>query len=317
MNRPEGWADRPGDGAGLNPLGLAGPARGTGGSTPFAGKVGTATAMRPGASAPGAGIGGSAGSYGGIGIPVAGMPGSSGGAGAGLGPAIITSTGGGGVGIGWHAQPGQPGGAGDGPGGMMPSGPRRPGLPGSTTDGPPGTAIGLRPGGAPNVAGSPFNGGGVPGTPGMPFAGGDGPPDGVPTAGASGGIPHGLPGAGDRPGAGGEPGTGIGGVGPRVGKPSYGAAALSGPTPSYPRVARTENVTGTVILEVFLNPKGDVVRVDFLQRSPADILDNEARRTVMKWQYRRAMVDGQFVAGSVKFSITYSADSEPIIKELP
>ena len=312
-SRPEGWGDSPAAGNGINPIGIAGPGRGRGGSTsPYSGISGTAVSLRPGSSPSSTGIGGSAGSYGGIGRPVLGMPSSTGGILAGMGATIITSAGT--SGDGWHNQPGAPGGAGIGSGGMMSTGPTRPGMPGSTIAGSAGTAIGLRPGGISSRGDMPINYGGAPGIPGMPLIGA-GAPGGIPTAIAGGGSPNPTSGVADQPINSGIR-SGTGNDGPQTGKPSYAAAAVSGPAPSYPRVARTENVTGTVVLEVFIDAAGNVVRVVILQRSPSDILDNEAKRKLSQWQYRPAMKEGKMTAGSVKRSVSFTADAEPVVKEI-
>lgn len=313
-SRPKGWGDSPAAGQGINPIGVEGPERGgrSGSSSPFNGISGTAVALRPGSSPsmPGA-AGGSAGSYGGIGQPTIGMPTSSGGLLAGMGATIITSSSS--AGNGWHNQPGTPGGAGIGIGGMMPSGPTRPGMPGSTISGSTGNAIGPRPGGMPTSGDLPINYGGITGIPGIPVIGGGSA--GIPVAVTAGGSTKPAPGA-DQPGNTGNNGDGVDVNGPRSDKPSYAAAAVSGPLPSYPRVARTENVTGTVLLEVFIDAAGNVIRVAILQRSPSDILDNEAKKKLSQWQYRPAMKDGKVTTGSVMFSVTYSADSEPVTKEI-
>jgi len=141
---------------------------------------------------------------------------------------------------------------------------------------------------------------------GYPFAGAIAPA-GLPDTGAPGGAPRGITGNTDHPGAGGGPGSNLAGQGPRLGRPSYAAAAISGPLPAYPHIAITERLHGTVKMKVYLNKHAEVVNVEFLPngRSISDILDNAAKNAVKKWHYRALMQHGLPLAGTVNMEAIF------------
>jgi TonB family protein len=340
VERPGALADKPaGDSSPLFGSGgaPAGPGVGTGrGSSTVIGTAGSTRGIRPGA---GSGSRGGSGTSGGApgGPPRVGGGGGSvpGGMGGAL-PGLMTGGSGGNAGIGnWADRPGGGGGigpagpaavgtGGPGPGGSGGSGGNGgtgyggSGLPGAT-----GTANGLRPG----VGGNGGRGGGHSAT-----------GTGSPLPGPGGGYGHGIGGSGtervvgdlpagsgtgtgsgpgnwaDRPGGGG--GIGLGGSDPAVGSPNYRAAAIGGPSPNYPSLAAKEGLHGTVILAVTIGSDGSVSRISILQRSQADVLDNEALRTAKQWKFHSGMSNGKVVGGTVKLQVTFDKGKAPAIREI-
>ena len=114
----------------------------------------------------------------------------------------------------------------------------------------------------------------------------DGSPEGLP-----GGIPAGV--VGGTPG--GIPGGVVGGTGdelPRFPKPDVGPAPIRMPQPSYTRQAIRDNVTGTVVLRVVIDERGEVRVLKILRSIPE--LDEEAIRVVeSSWRFHPATKNGR------------------------
>jgi len=128
------------------------------------------------------------------------------------------------------------------------------------------------------------------------------------------GQPDGAPGGtgnwADKPGGGG--GAGSGGAG-AASKPTFTAKAIKGPAPEYPMQAEKESLEGTVIIGVTVGEYGKVLKTSIIQRSHADVLDNEALRTAAKWQYSGSMKDGKWIVSEVKMQVTFVMGKTPEI----
>lgn len=70
--------------------------------------------------------------------------------------------------------------------------------------------------------------------------------------------------------------------------PSFGAAYLRNPAPSYPVTARRNNVQGTVTLRVLVTREGWPARVDLERSSGSSQLDQAALDTVKTWRFAPA-----------------------------
>jgi len=207
---------------------------------------------------------------------------------------------------GWADRPGGGGAGGGSGGGMRTATVGRPGGGGgASTGGSAGKASSLRPGG----------GGGGPAGTGTGGSGGTAPSGGGGklAPGQPGGVKGGTGNWADKPGGG---GTGAGGGMGTAAKPTYDAKATNGPVPDYPMQAEKEGLEGTVIVGVTVGVNGQVVRARIIQRSSADVLDNEAVRTAEKWQYRAALQDGKPIASEIKMQVTFVAGETPVIKQM-
>ena len=75
---------------------------------------------------------------------------------------------------------------------------------------------------------------------------------------------------------------------------------------SYPAQSRALGEEGTVLLRVRVDIDGKPLAAEVLQSSGFERLDNDARRTVMKWRFNPATANGQPVQASVKVPLRYS-----------
>lgn len=73
--------------------------------------------------------------------------------------------------------------------------------------------------------------------------------------------------------------------------PTYGAAAKGGPTPSYPKLAQEDRLSGTVIVTVTVTAEGGIANLA-VQSSGHEILDDAARRAARSWTFTPAMEKG-------------------------
>lgn len=86
----------------------------------------------------------------------------------------------------------------------------------------------------------------------------------------------------------------------------YRAAYLNNAPPAYPRAARRQGITGTVILIAEVSEQGRPGQIRVLQSSGNPLLDQSALSAVTKWQFSPAQRDGKPVAATVKIPITFS-----------
>jgi protein TonB len=78
--------------------------------------------------------------------------------------------------------------------------------------------------------------------------------------------------------------------------------------PTYPALARTARVEGVVVLEGTVSVSGNIVDIHVVDGHP--LLVDEALKTVKKWKYRPAILNGQPtpspVTVTVRFILKYS-----------
>ena len=94
--------------------------------------------------------------------------------------------------------------------------------------------------------------------------------------------------------------AGTGGV-IRQSKPGY----LRNPAPAYPSEARRKRQQGRVILDVLLNEKGYVKSLVVKKSSGYPLLDQAARKAVLKWRFRPKKIGGVAVASKVYVPIQF------------
>lgn len=94
-------------------------------------------------------------------------------------------------------------------------------------------------------------------------------------------------------------------TGPRVVRSTPVAAeAIKRVQPTYPPLARAQNVSGTVEVEADINEEGDVVKVKAV--SGPVLLRAAAEEALLKWKFRPASTNGINVASKARVKMTFS-----------
>lgn len=97
---------------------------------------------------------------------------------------------------------------------------------------------------------------------------------------------------------------------PDAASPSAGADSsarpLRSPPPRYPPRALQRGESGTVLLQVEVDPRGRPQRVDVVQSSRSRSLDREAVRTVERWEFSPAIRNGRAVSAKVLIPIEFN-----------
>lgn len=75
--------------------------------------------------------------------------------------------------------------------------------------------------------------------------------------------------------------------------------------PRYPEIARRAGIAGVVVLELFIDEKGDVTDVKVVNSLSHGITD-EAIRAAKQWKFRPATRDGRPVATSIQVSLQFN-----------
>ncbi len=87
-----------------------------------------------------------------------------------------------------------------------------------------------------------------------------------------------------------------------VSKPKFSAK----PTPvTYPRVARKRGLEGKVLVEVWLDEKGNQIKQVLLESSGHRVLDQRALSTIKEWRFSRQVNQGQAIAHRVQIPINF------------
>jgi protein TonB len=66
--------------------------------------------------------------------------------------------------------------------------------------------------------------------------------------------------------------------------------------PQYPRQAARDGITGSVKLEITVNPDGSVREAHVIESKPRGVFDSAAVTAVLRWRFKPKVVDGQPVA---------------------
>jgi periplasmic protein TonB len=138
------------------------------------------------------------------------------------------------------------------------------------------------------------------------------PPD-VGAVGVVGGVPGGMPGGS----AGGVLGGIIGGTGGgpppppkatpsriRVGGQVEQASLVHQVLPTYPQIAKTAHISGTVILHAIIAKDGTVQELQYISGPP--LLMRSAMDAVRQWRYRPTLLNGEAVEVDTTISVVFS-----------
>lgn len=87
--------------------------------------------------------------------------------------------------------------------------------------------------------------------------------------------------------------------------PSFQAAYLHNPAPTYPRISKRRGEQGEVLLRVQVTPQGRAVRVNIKQSSGSVRLDKAAQQTVRQWHFVPAQKNGQPISAWVIVPIVF------------
>lgn len=88
--------------------------------------------------------------------------------------------------------------------------------------------------------------------------------------------------------------------------PSFNAAYLDNPAPSYPPIARRNGEQGRVLLRVHVSPAGMPDAVEVRTSSGSPRLDNAALETVRRWRFVPARQGDETVAAWVLVPISFT-----------
>ena len=83
------------------------------------------------------------------------------------------------------------------------------------------------------------------------------------------------------------------------------ARKVSTPAPAYPEAARTQRISGTVMLIVDIAADGSVSGAEVDRGEPAGVFDDAALAAVANWKFQPAMKDGKAVPSRVRVPIAF------------
>ncbi|MFD2096243.1 energy transducer TonB [Corallincola platygyrae] len=75
--------------------------------------------------------------------------------------------------------------------------------------------------------------------------------------------------------------------------------------PKYPTRAAREGIEGYVVLKIVVDETGSTKHVDVIESSPEAIFDKAARKAVMKWKWKPAIVNGKAEEQSTSVKLTF------------
>ena len=92
---------------------------------------------------------------------------------------------------------------------------------------------------------------------------------------------------------------------PKIELPSSSAEYLNNPKPAYPRLSKSLNEQGKVVVRVFIDENGVATKAEIRTSSGYERLDQAALQTVLKWRYvpgkRAGVVEGMWFNVPVNF----------------
>lgn len=95
---------------------------------------------------------------------------------------------------------------------------------------------------------------------------------------------------------------------PKVVPPSSDADYLNNPKPAYPRVSKSLNEQGTVMVSVFIGTDGNPQKVELKKSSGFDRLDKTALEAVRGWRFvpgsRGGVPEAMWVVVPIPFVLT-------------
>jgi protein TonB len=84
--------------------------------------------------------------------------------------------------------------------------------------------------------------------------------------------------------------------------------AISRPSPRYPADALRNNETGTVLLRITVDERGEPVKVEIASSSRSRSLDRAAAQAARRWTFRPAQQNGRAVTGTVEVPISFTLE---------
>jgi protein TonB len=91
--------------------------------------------------------------------------------------------------------------------------------------------------------------------------------------------------------------------------PSFDAAYLHNPEPSYPALSKRFGEEGRVILRVLVSPEGQAEQVELRQSSGHLRLDQAALGTVKRWRFAPARRGSERLAAWVLVPLTFQLET--------
>ncbi len=93
---------------------------------------------------------------------------------------------------------------------------------------------------------------------------------------------------------------------PLVSEPLFNGAQRK---PAYPYMARKRGQQGTVLLEVFLDKRGQIESVTLVDSSGFSLLDRAAEKAVRRWSFRPLVRDGVALSSRVRVPVVFRLDA--------
>ena len=87
--------------------------------------------------------------------------------------------------------------------------------------------------------------------------------------------------------------------------PQFGIAGLSNPAPRYPYMSRANNEEGRVVLQVFVDTRGNAKSITVHTSSGHRRLDKAAKKAVRKWKFQPARIAGVLTEDDVLVPINF------------
>ena len=87
--------------------------------------------------------------------------------------------------------------------------------------------------------------------------------------------------------------------------PQFGVAGLSNPAPRYPYMSRAKNEEGRVVLQVFVDTRGNAKSITIHTSSGHRRLDKAAKKAVRKWKFQPARIAGVLTEDDVLVPINF------------
>ncbi|PPR42801.1 MAG: hypothetical protein CFH30_00429 [Alphaproteobacteria bacterium MarineAlpha8_Bin1] len=90
---------------------------------------------------------------------------------------------------------------------------------------------------------------------------------------------------------------------------SYKIGSVYNPHPTYPLLARKKGWQGRIVLQVNVDKKGIVEKIEILKSSGHKILDKESTNTIKEWKFKPAMVGDKPVNDILEIPIRFVLDN--------
>jgi protein TonB len=77
---------------------------------------------------------------------------------------------------------------------------------------------------------------------------------------------------------------------------------------TYPSLAKKNGVEGRVIVRVLINTKGKTEKMEVVESEPEEVFDEAALKSLIYWQFRPGIKDGQLVPTWVLIPLSFKLD---------